>query len=66
MKREPSEVIATISPSCTSWTRRVCERKAGIAEAMKLSPSPMPTTSGHSLRAPTSTPGVSADMATKA
>ena len=33
-------------------------RKAGIAEAMKLSPSPRPTTSGHSLRAPTSTLGL--------
>ena len=35
-------------------------RKAGIAEAMKFSPSPMPTTSGHSLRAPTSRSGSSA------
>ena len=29
-----------------------------MAEAMKLSPSPTPTTSGHSLRAPTSTSGL--------
>jgi hypothetical protein len=66
MKREPSAVISTISPSLTSWTLRVSARKAGIAEAMKLSPSPMPTTSGHSLRAATSTPGWSADIATNA
>jgi hypothetical protein len=66
MNREPSGVIATISPSWTSWTRRVSDRKAGMAEAMKLSPSPMPTTSGHSLRAPTRTSGASADIATNA
>ena len=66
MKRAPSAVISTISSSWTSWTRRVSARKAGIAEAMKLSPSPRPTTSGHSLRAPTITPGWSADIATNA
>ena len=65
-KREPWGVTATISPSCTSWTLRVSDMNAGIAEAMKLSPSPSPTTSGHSLRAPTSTSGWSADIATKA
>ena len=66
MKVVPSAVTATISPFSTIWTRRVCARKAGMAEAMKPSPSPTPTTSGHSLRAPTSTPGSSADIATKA
>ena len=66
MKREPSGVRATISPSCTSWTLRVSDMKAGMADAMKLSPSPRPTTSGHSLRAPTSTSGSSADIATNA
>ena len=66
MKRDPAGVTATISPSCTSWTLRVSDMNAGIADAMKLSPSPSPTTSGHSLRAPTSTSGSSADIATKA
>ena len=37
---------------------RVSARKAGIAEARKVSPSPTPTTSGHSLRAPTSVSGL--------
>jgi hypothetical protein len=66
MKRDPWGVTATISPSCTSCTSRVSDMNAGIADAMKLSPSPSPTTSGHSLRAPTSTSGWSADIATKA
>ena len=66
MKRDPCGVMATISPSWTSCTLRVSDMKAGIAEAMKLSPSPRPTTSGHSLRAPTSTSGSSAVIATKA
>ena len=56
----------TISSFSISTALRVSARKAGIAEARKLSPSPTPTTSGHSLRAPTSSPGWSACMATKA
>ena len=40
------------------WTRRVSRRNAGIAEPMNCSPSPRPMISGHSLRAPTSTPGL--------
>ena len=38
----------TISPSSMYWTRRVRARKAGTAEARNCSPSPRPTTSGHS------------------
>ncbi len=60
----PSGVIATISPFSIICTRRVSAMKAGMAEAMKLSPSPTPTTSGHSLRAPTITSGSSACMIT--
>ena len=62
----PSGRTATISSFSTSWMRRVSDRKAGIAEAMKCSPSPTPTTSGHSLRAPTSRSGSSARIATNA
>ena len=42
---------------------RVSARKAGMAEAMKFSPSPRPTTSGVSLRMPTITSGSSTAMA---
>ena len=56
----------TISSSFRYWTVRVSDRKAGIAEPMNDSFSPTPTTSGHSLRAPTSTSGSSALIATKA
>ena len=58
MNSRPRGGSTTISSSSTSWTRRVSRRKAGIAEATKLSPSPTPTTSGHSLRAPTSRSGL--------
>ena len=44
----PSAEMVTTSPSSSTTTRRVCERKAGMAEAMKVSPSPRPTTSGAS------------------
>ncbi len=47
------------------WTWRVWARKAGMPEARNCSPSPRPTISGHSLRAPTMTPGSSAATATK-
>ena len=56
----------TISSFSMYWTWRVWRRKAGIAEAMNCSPSPRPTISGHSLRAPTSSPGSSALIATNA
>src|SRR4051795_9061186 len=62
----PSGVMTTSSPFSMYWTLRVWARKAGIAEARNVSPSPRPTTSGHSLRAPTSTSGSSRRMATKA
>ena len=52
-----SGVSITISSSWMYWTRLVWARKAGMAEAMNCSPSPRPMISGHSLRAPTSTPG---------
>ena len=55
-----------VSSSSMYWTRRVSRRNAGIAEAMNCSPSPRPTISGHSLRAPTSSPGSSALIATNA
>src|SRR3954451_22528305 len=32
------------------WTLRVCARKAGMAEARNVSPSPRPMISGHSRR----------------
>ena len=47
----------TISSFSIATARRVSARKAGIAEARKVSPSPTPATSGHSLRAPTSWSG---------
>ena len=62
----PSGVISTISPFSMYCTRRVSLRKAGMALAKKVSPSPRPTISGHSLRAPTSVSGSSADIATNA
>ena len=62
----PSGVISTISPFSMYWTRRVSRRKAGMALAKKVSPSPRPTISGHSLRAPTSVSGSSSDIATNA
>ena len=45
---------------------RVWARNAGMPEARNCSPSPRPTISGHSLRAPTTTPGSSAATATSA
>ena len=65
-KRAPAEVIATISSSRICWTRRVSLRNAGMAEARNCSPSPRPTISGHSLRAPTSRSGSSPAIATNA
>jgi hypothetical protein len=62
----PEGSIVTISSFSIATARRVSARKAGIAEARKVSPSPTPATSGHSLRAPTSRSGLSACMATKA
>ena len=56
MKRTSSAVTTTISSFSISWTRRVWARKAGIAEPRNCSPSPRPTTSGHSLRAATMMP----------
>ncbi len=58
----PSGRRTTISSFSTNCTRRVCARKAGTAEATNCSPSPRPTTSGHSRRAPTSSSGSSAWM----
>ena len=37
-----------------------------MAQAKNVSPSPRPTISGHSLRAPTSVSGSSSDIATNA
>ena len=48
MIRTPSGCSTTISPFSTYWTRRVCARNAGTAEATNCSPSPRPTISGHS------------------
>ena len=65
-KVAPSRPIVTISPLSMYWTRRVSRRKAGIAEARNVSPSPRPTISGHSLRAPTRRSGSSPARATNA
>jgi hypothetical protein len=62
----PSFVIATTSPSSISCTRLVSRRNAAIDEARNISSSPMPTTSGHCRRAPTSISGCSRWMTTKA
>ena len=66
MIRAPSGSTVTISPFLSPSDVRVSARKAGIAEATKVSPSPRPTISGHSWRAATSVSGCSACMATKA
>ena len=58
--RRRRRVSTTSSSSSSAWTVRVWARKAGMPEARNCSPSPRPTISGHSLRAPTSTPGSSA------
>ncbi len=50
--------MVTISSFSIATASRVSARKAGIAEARKVSPSPTPATSGHSLRAPTSWSGL--------
>ena len=56
----------TISPVSISSVSRVSGRNAGMADAMNSSPSPTPTTMGHSRRAATRRPGSSADAATNA
>ena len=68
-EREDRDAVGaqtTISPFSMYWTVRVWARKAGTAEATNCSPSPLPTTSGHSLRAPTSVSGSSTLIATNA
>ena len=62
----PSGRSTTISSLSKNCTRRVCARKAGTAEATNCSPSPRPTISGHSRRAPTSVSGSSRLIATNA
>jgi hypothetical protein len=64
--RTPPASISTISPFSIGTAVLVSARKAGIAEARKVSPSPTPATRGHSLRAPSRRSGSSACMATKA
>ncbi|HWC07976.1 MAG TPA: hypothetical protein VG458_02885, partial [Solirubrobacterales bacterium] len=53
----PARRLTTSSPVSSHCTRRVSERNADTSEARKFSPSPTPTTSGHSRRAPTSVSG---------
>ncbi len=55
-----------MSPSSSTTTLLVWARNAGIAEAKNISFSPTPTTSGHSLRVPTTMSGSSAEIAQKA
>ena len=43
----------------SSSASRVCEMNAATSDPRKFSPSPMPTTSGESCRAPTTTSGAS-------
>ena len=54
MIRAPAGSTVTISPFLSPSAGRVWARKAGIAEATKVSSSPSPTISGHSWRAATS------------
>ena len=58
--------MVTISSFSIVTASRVSARKAGIAEARKVSPSPTPATRGHSLSAPTIRPGSSECMSKKA
>ena len=57
---------ATISSSSMSLIRRVSPEKAVMEEARNVSPSPMPASSGHWWRVPTSMPGWSLCTAMKA
>ena len=53
-------VIVTISSWPSSRASRVCAMNAATSEPRKFSPSPSPTTSGESCRAPTTSSGWSA------
>ena len=63
----PSNPVTETAPGVivTTWSwpssraSRVCEMKAATSDPRKFSPSPRPTTSGESCRAPTTTSGAS-------
>ena len=62
----PKPVIAAVSLSPKKYTSRVYSSSAGISEAIRFSPSPMPITSGLSFLAATINPGCFCDTTPRA